>query len=182
MAFAERGQATRESRYPGRRGRLNLHFLHSSRTTLPFIASLTPARVAVPLHASTKDAVLAALVALAAPDSPMQAELLDAVMAREAEFPTALGDGVAFSHVRTPLVRDVLLSAAVLDRAIAFGAANGNPVDVLFLLLSPTQSPSQHLQALRALSQVVSDATVIARLRAATSPEQFVTVVRSVAR
>lgn len=149
---------------------------------MPFIASLTPARVAVPLHATTKDAVLAELVALAAPDSPMQGELLRAVLAREAEFPTALDDGVAFPHVRTPLVREVLISAVVLDHAIAFGAAHGNPVDVLFLLLSPTQSPSEHLQALRALSRVVSDATVIARLRAATSPEQFVAVVRSVPR
>lgn len=149
---------------------------------MPFIASLTPARVAVPLRAITKDAVLAELVALAAPDSPMQSELLRAVMAREAECTTALDDGVAFPHVRTPLVSEVLLSAAVLDHPIVFGATNGNPVDVLFLLLSPTQSPSEHLQVLRALSHVVSDATVIARLRAAASPEQFVTVVRSVAR
>ncbi len=149
---------------------------------MPFIASLTPARVAVPLRANTKDAVLAELVALAAPDSPMQAELLRAVLAREAEFPTALDDGVAFPHVRTPFVREVLLSAVVLDHPIAFGAANGNPVDVLFLLLSPTRSASEHLQALRALSRVVSDGTVIERLRAATSPEEFVAVVRSVPR
>ncbi len=153
--------------------------MYPSTTTLPFISSLTPARVAVPLAARSKDAVLTELVALAAPDSPMQAAILREVLARETTFPTALDDGVALPHLRTPFVRNVQLSAAVLDEPIVFGQADGNAVDVLFLLLSPSDAPSEHLQALRAISRVLGRPGLIGRLRATTSAAEFVREVRS---
>jgi mannitol/fructose-specific phosphotransferase system IIA component (Ntr-type) len=115
----------------------------------------------------------------AAPHSSVQAELLAGVLAREASFPTMLGDGVALPHVRTPLVNTVLMSACVLEEPVEFGATEGHSVDVLFLLLSPTHAPSEHLTLLRALTRLVADADVLFALRHAPSPTEFVALVHA---
>jgi len=140
---------------------------------------LTPARVAVPLVAHTKDEILAELVALAAPDTPMRAMLYDEVRAREVVFPTALGDGVALPHVRSPHVDVMRLAAGVLSHPIPFGASDGHPVDVFFLVLSPAHAPSEHLAVLRALSRLLADPGTVGTLRAARTTHAFLETVRS---
>jgi len=170
------GQA---NRYHAHRKPFSLIGLHFSGHLLPIKRLLTAGRVAVPSRSRTKDEVLEELVRLAAPDSPVHDQLLDAVRAREVAFPTALGDGVALPHVRTALVKTLTMSACVLNDPIAFGASDGNVVDVLFLLLSPAESPSEHLSALRSLSKLIANADVLFALRHATSEEQFVAVVNA---
>ncbi len=149
---------------------------------MPLKKLLTAERVAVHSEARTKESVLAELVKLAAPLSSSHDELLASVRAREAVFPTALDDGVALPHVRTPLVRELMLSACVLDEPIAFGASDGNPVDLLFLILSPSNAPSEHLSILRTVSELVSSADVLFSLRHAQTAAEFVAIIHRASR
>lgn len=142
---------------------------------------LTRSRVAVPLHAADKDELLSALVQLAVPDSVMHDALCEEVRAREAVFPTALGDGVALPHVRTANVESVQLAAGVLAKPLPFGGADGNAVDLFFLVLSPLNAPSDHLKVLRALSRLLADPEVVTALRTATSVDGFLHTVRQTA-
>jgi mannitol/fructose-specific phosphotransferase system IIA component (Ntr-type) len=137
---------------------------------------LTRSRVAVPLHAADKDELLSALVRLAVPDSVMHDALCEEVRAREAVFPTALGDGVALPHVRTANVESVQLAAGVLAQPLPFGGADG-----FFLVLSPLNAPSDHLKVLRALSRLLADPEVVTALRTATSVDGFLHTVRQTA-
>ena len=139
---------------------------------------LTPSRVAVPLDAVAADDLLSNLVKLAAPDSPHHDVLCDEVRAREAVFPTALDDGVALPHVRTAYVSQVQMSAAVLTAPLTFGSAEASAVDVFFLVLSPANAPSDHLKVLRAVARLVADPAVVAALRRARSPSDFLATVR----
>jgi nitrogen PTS system EIIA component len=141
---------------------------------------LTPARVAVPLVAQTTDDVLARLVALAMPDSAQHDTLLDEVRAREAAFPTALGDGVALPHVRTAHVSSVQVAAGVLAAPLPFGASDGSPVDLFFLVLSPANAPSEHLQVLRLLSRLLSEPRTVASLRGAVNAAAFLSTIASI--
>jgi len=175
-SVATTGQA---NRYHATRKPFNLIGLHFSGPRLPLRKLLTPERVAVPSRARTKDDVLAELVTLAAPSSRAHAELLAAIRSREATFPTALGDGVAMPHVRTPHVTEVQLAACLLDEPVAFGADDGNDVDLLFLVLSPTNEPTAHLTVLRLLSRLVSDADVLFQLRHADDATTFIDVVHA---
>ena len=131
--------------------------------------------------AAGKDQVLTELVSLAGPAVSAQADLLGELRAREAAFPTALGDGVAMPHVRTDHVSEVCVAAAVMRDPIPFGAADGNPVDVFFLVLSPKSAPSEHLRVLRALSRLVANHDTVLALREASSVAAFLNIVGSVA-
>ena len=76
--------------------------------------------------------------------------LLQVLLAREALGTTAVGDGIAIPHVRNPILLQVTTPAITLcflEKGIAFKAPDGNPVNTLFTLISPTARTHLHLLA-----------------------------------
>ncbi|UFS68787.1 PTS sugar transporter subunit IIA [Geomonas sp. RF6] len=75
--------------------------------------------------------------------------LLQVLLAREALGTTAIGDGIAIPHVRNPILLQGQPAAAVmlnfLENPIDFGALDGKPVEILFLLTSPNVKTHLHL-------------------------------------
>ena len=78
--------------------------------------------------------------------------LLEGLLARERLGNTCLGDGVAIPHCRMACDRPVgaLLRLAV---PLDFDAADGQPVDLLFVLVVPDDEARRHLEILGALAQ-----------------------------
>ena len=101
-----------------------------------------------------RDTALHAVVdMLRLPDSVDREFVYQALLARERLQSTGLGDGVAVPHVRNPLVLDVetpSVTLCFLDKPIEFGALDGQPVQILFTLVSP--SVRAHLYLLSRLS------------------------------
>lgn len=76
--------------------------------------------------------------------------LLRALMAREALGSTGIGGGVAIPHVHNPIVLHVprpSITLCFLERPIDFGALDGQPVRVLFAVISPTIRAHLYLMA-----------------------------------
>ena len=90
----------------------------------------------------TKDAVLRATVQLMRlPEDVDREFLLSVLLAREAMASTAVGDGIAFPHARTPTVLHVplpMITLCFLEHPVEYGALDGKPVDVLFTFVTPT--------------------------------------------
>ena len=109
---------------------------------------------------SNKESALRALVSLLPlPDGIDRELLLRLFLAREASASTAIGDGIAFPHVRNPIVLHVtqpMITLSFLENPVDFGALDGKPVHVLFSLISPTTRT--HLQLLARLSFALHDA------------------------
>ncbi len=98
--------------------------------------------------------VLAEVVrALAVPEGLDRAALLEVLLAREAAGTTAVGDGIAMPHVHSPIVLAAerpSVTVSYLARPVDFQAPDGQPVQVLFTLVSPTVRV--HLQLLAQLA------------------------------
>jgi nitrogen PTS system EIIA component len=96
-----------------------------------------------------KESVLReAVEVLRLPDEVDREFLLQVMLARERMTSTAIGDGVAIPHARNPIVLHVdkpLISLCFLEKPIDFGALDGQPVHVLFILVSPTVRAHLHL-------------------------------------
>lgn len=152
----------------------------SSGTLLPLADFLSVDRIAVPSTASTKDAVLEHLVALALPPGPNRDGLLAEVRRREAQFTTALGDGIALPHARSQFVHTVQLSAIRLAEPAAFDAVDGRPVWLAFLVASPSNNPGAHLEVLRELSRLLEQREVVEAMRAANSADELYDAIRRV--
>jgi len=93
-------------------------------------------------------------------------QVFDALFARERLGSTGLGHGIAIPHGRIKGLREAA-GAFVRTRApIPFEAPDGNPVQLIFVLLVPEKATDLHLQILSELAQMFSDKEMRAQLAA----------------
>ena len=74
--------------------------------------------------------------------------LYQVLLARENLGSTGLGNGIAIPHVRNPIVLHItkpIITLCFLEHPIDFSAIDGEPVDTLFTLISPTVRAHLHL-------------------------------------
>lgn len=74
--------------------------------------------------------------------------LLQVLLAREALGTTAIGDGIAIPHVRNPILVNLpspAITLSFLEQPVDFGALDGKPVEIVFMLISPTVRIHLHL-------------------------------------
>ncbi len=129
---------------------------------------LTEDHVALKLRAMSKPALLSELARLAAGATRLpESEILTALLARETLGSTGFGAGIAVPHARIDGLARVVGFFARLDRPVAFEAIDDKPVDLVFVLLSPTSANSEHLAVLAAVSRRLRDRSVADAIRSA---------------
>lgn len=137
------------------------HWCHSS--SLP---RLPPRAVIAGLAVSSKEEALAALAERAAELCHLSPDILYAtLLERERLGTTGIGSGIAIPHGRLPGLSAPCLVFARLSRPVAFEAIDQQPVDLLFLLLSPEHDGSGHLRTLSHISRLLHDGDLRRRLR-----------------
>lgn len=119
--------------------------------------TLLPDAVAT-VGAETKAAILSQLAARFAQVYGLdEADVLDRIEERERLGSTGFGRGVAIPHARIAGLNRPVAVFLRLDAPVAFDAADGMPVDLVFGLLSPEQAGAAHLHALAAISRMMRD-------------------------
>lgn len=119
------------------------------------------------LKAPDKGAALAELARRAAMATGLAAADMSAALAtREKLGSTGVGAGIAVPHARVAGLTAPVAFLVRLDRALDWGAIDGKPVDLLFLLLSPAHADAEHLAALATGTRRLRDAAAAAALRA----------------
>ncbi len=108
---------------------------------------------------------------------------VDAVVARENEFPTGLptnGAGVAIPHCDTSHILRPALSVAILSSPIPFGVMGGQgetvPVDIVIMLA--LNDPSAQIDVLRQVSNMVQDGGMLNSLKVASTHEEVIEILR----
>jgi PTS system nitrogen regulatory IIA component len=100
------------------------------------------------LPATDRQGVLRALAGLVARQG-----LFQKLWEREQLGSTGIGQGVAIPHCKLNGLRQSLVAVGLVPEGVEFGAVDGQPVKVFFLVVSPGGSPAQHLQVLAAISR-----------------------------
>lgn len=104
----------------------------------------------------------------------LAARLLD----RERLGCTGLGGGIAIPHCKLPDIDHVAVAVASTQRPVEFGAADGRPVDLVFLVVSPANAAAAHLQALARVSRLLRVPGVTESLRQASTRDGLIGVLR----
>lgn len=116
--------------------------------------------------AATKKAALQQLAAVAAAAIDGDAKVIaDRLSAREKLGSTGFGNGVAIPHAKIDGLAQVTAVFARLAQPVDFQAVDDLPVDLVFLLLSPTDAGAVHLKALARISRRLRDQAFLAKLR-----------------
>lgn len=82
-------------------------------------------------------------------------ELLKVIMEREKAASTGFGRGVAIPHGTSKVGDRVVTVFARVDRGVDFGALDGKPVHLVFLLVTPEKDTRSYLTVLAQLSRVL---------------------------
>ncbi|MFC0226646.1 PTS 2-O-a-mannosyl-D-glycerate transporter subunit IIABC [Serratia aquatilis] len=100
---------------------------------------------------------------------------LQAVFDREAQGPTALGEGLAVPHGKSDAVKEAAFAVATLKTPLEWQGIDGpESVNLIFLLAIPqAQAGSTHMQLLTTLTTALVDDDVRAAVLQANSPEQL---------
>jgi mannitol/fructose-specific phosphotransferase system IIA component (Ntr-type) len=132
---------------------------------------MSPASINMELKSTDREAVLEELVnqiAAIAKQPEARQTLLRALHEREQLHSTGVGDGVALPHARNALVGLVDRPVIVFGRSvpgIPFGAIDGEPSKLFFLLVAPTVT--EHLSMLARLSRLLREPRLRQELLAA---------------
>ena len=86
-----------------------------------------------------------------------RSQVFDSLFAREKLGSTGLGQGIAIPHGRIKGLKEAVGALVRLRHAIAFDAPDGQPVNLVFVLLVPEKATDLHLQILSELAQMFSD-------------------------
>ena len=104
------------------------------------------------------------------------AAIVETVAERERLGTTGFGNGVAIPHGKVAGLNSIYAMVVRLAEPIDYKAIDGQPVDLVFLLLSPPDAGAEHLKALAAVSRVVRHGPTLEKLRGARSRDAFAAV------
>jgi len=122
------------------------------------------------LRATNKKQVLQELARKAATLTGQSEDAIYDVLAeRERLGTTGIGHGIAIPHGKLPGLDRVYGVFARLERPIDFDAIDDQPVDLVFLLLAPANSGSDHLKALAKVSRMLRDRRLCEKVRGSTT-------------
>lgn len=143
---------------------------------------MSPTSINLNLKSTDRDGVLEELVnqiAAIAKQPDARQTLLRALHEREQLHSTGIGDGVALPHARNALVGLVDHPVIIFGRSVQgvpFGAIDGAPSKLFFLLVAPTVT--EHLSMLARISRLLREPRLRHELLTADTPAKALKLIR----
>ncbi len=133
---------------------------------MPLTDLVAPNAVVPALKVNGKKQAIQELAAKAARLSGQNERVIfETLMQREKLGSTGVGNGIAIPHGKLPKLEKLFGLFARLDRGIDFEALDGQPVDIIFLLLAPESAGADHLKALARVARLLRDPDIVRKLR-----------------
>ena len=103
--------------------------------------------------------------------------IVSAILKREGLGSTGIGRGVAVPHTKHASVQKLVAGLGISRKGVAFASLDGEPVYVLFLVISPEARPGEHLRALEKISRQLKSPEFCRFLREAKTQESIVELI-----
>jgi nitrogen PTS system EIIA component len=133
---------------------------------MPLTDLVAPNAIIPALKVNGKKQALQELAAKAAALSGQnERAIFEILMQREKLGSTGVGNGIAIPHGKLPKLSKLFGLFARLNRPVDFEALDGEPVDLVFLLLAPEGAGADHLKALARVARLLRDPDVARKLR-----------------
>jgi len=141
---------------------------------MPITDLVAPEAILPALKVNSKKQALQELAARAAAlTGQSERTVFEVLLQREKLGTTAVGYGVAIPHGKLPKLEKLF---GLLERPIDFEAMDGQPVDLIFLLLAPEGAGADHLKALARIARLLRDQDVAKKLRASRDAQAIYSV------
>ena len=99
---------------------------------------------------------------------------LECVVAREQCVSTGMEAGIAVPHAAVEGLEKMVVSMAILPGGLDFESLDGQPAQIVVMILVPKHEKLMHLQTLTEVARRLGDASFRSTLLAAAAPEDVV--------
>lgn len=100
----------------------------------------------------------------------------EGILKREKMGTTAIGMEIAIPHAKSDAVKSPALTAITVADGVDYGAPDGAPCKLLFMIAATTDG-DVHLEVLARLMQMLMDETFTAKLKTAKTPDEFLAII-----
>ncbi|GHE22497.1 PTS IIA-like nitrogen regulatory protein PtsN [Halomonas urumqiensis] len=138
-------------------------------------AILPPERTLFDVPGGSKKRVLEFFSTFIAQNTPSldSQEVFSRLIGRERLGSTGIGNGVAIPHARSPHCKSPIASFLKLSEPVDFDAIDGDPVDLVFVLLVPEEADDAHLALLAQVAGLLNDTNTRTSLRKCESQREL---------
>ncbi len=130
--------------------------------------------IKVPMESTGKDKAMEELVDVIASAGMLKDRdaVLKAVVERESQQSTGLGEGIAIPHARTDAVNEPVLCIGIAPEGIEFEALDGKPSSLFFMILAPSDMASAHIEILTEIAKITRSSAFCRLLRSSKTPDE----------
>lgn len=132
------------------------------------------------LKGKTKKEVISELVDVLAKNKLVKntGKTVEAIIKREGTGSTGIGQGVAIPHAKSGDVSKIVASLGISKPGVDFDSLDGEPVYIIFLMVAPPESISEHLQAIAKISRLLKDKFFRQSLRDAQTAQEIIKTIK----
>ncbi|SOC22353.1 PTS system D-fructose-specific IIA component (F1P-forming) (Frc family) /PTS system D-fructose-specific IIB component (F1P-forming) (Frc family) /PTS system D-fructose-specific IIC component (F1P-forming) (Frc family) [Ureibacillus xyleni] len=140
---------------------------------------LTKDTIALSLNSQQKEPVLEELtnVLYSAGKLTDKEEFKSAILAREQQSTTGIGEGIAIPHAKTKAVKEAAICFGRSKDGVNFESLDGQPAYLFFMIAAPEGANNTHLEALSRLSSILLIEDVRRQLLEASSEQDVIDIV-----
>ena len=102
------------------------------------------------------------------------------ILAREDVGTTGIGMGVAIPHARTEVVKDIVVSIALLKNPVNFDSLDGEKVKIVILVGVPKGESKRYLEILSSLSRMFRDKKIRESILESTTTECLIEAIAEI--
>lgn len=106
-------------------------------------------------------------------------DILEKLNEREKLGSTTIGDGVAIPHTKISGLKKVFSIFIKLKKSIDFSSSDSSDVDLIFVIIAPKESQSEHLMALAKISGFLKIKKNVDKLRKTKSQDEVYNLLES---
>ncbi|MDX8345250.1 fructose-specific PTS transporter subunit EIIC [Rossellomorea sp. YZS02] len=140
---------------------------------------LTEETIQLHLSSQTKDGVIDDLVSVLDKSGKLQdrKEFKKAILNREAQSTTGIGEGIAIPHAKTSAVKSPAIAFGKSEDGVDYESLDGAPAHLFFMIAATEGANQTHLEALSRLSSMLMDMDVRQALLKAKSKEEILEII-----
>jgi PTS system fructose-specific IIC component len=138
-------------------------------------------RVTLALSSTDKDGAIKELLNMLNQSAPLSDPdaVLKRILYEESIMSTGVGSGLGIPHARSDQVDGVVTALGISPEGIDYGSADGQPVRIIFLILSSVSAMPAYMSVLSRTSRIFDQEEIRNRVLAAESAEEIISLIRS---
>jgi len=136
---------------------------------------LVPEAIIPSLRSTDKESVVKEMVETLAKAGLVKnaAHAVEVLLEREKLGSTGIGQNIAVPHAKSEEAKNLVLGVGISEKGVDFEALDGDPVNIIFMVIAPIDATGLHLKVLARIARLLKDKVFLNSLRSCKTAEKI---------